>query len=248
MVGPRDLALRVARTRYDHLRQASSAWLISEGAWRSRGAIEPMISIAGLATERGIAMLRRAGIELGDGARAAGSSSAGPCADPASTGANAGFVIAGRLGAAIYRHSPERSAGARRPEGTRALEILGQVATAGLREVFWGSRPTRPDAPSADLDELLRAGGAQSLPGASQREGSRERQLVAWTSRRQSALRCMASLSAGRRNASQDHLGRSDGRRPRRSGLGHRARTRARRVVPQGAKGRRTAPFRCSTT
>jgi DNA-binding transcriptional ArsR family regulator len=130
VVGPRDLALRVARTCYDHL--AGKLGVAISEALVKQGAIE-LDDDAGLVTERGIVMLRRAGIELRDGARVAGWSSR-PLCRPCLDWSERRFHIAGRLGAAIYRHSLEQR-WVRRLEDTRALEISG-TGRAGLREVF----------------------------------------------------------------------------------------------------------------
>lgn len=130
VVGPRDLAPRVARTCYDHL--AGKLGVAIAEALVKRGAVE-LDDDVGLVTERGIVMLRRAGIEFQDGTRGAERSSR-PLCRPCLDWSERRFHIAGRLGAAICRHSLEQR-WVRRLEDTRALKISA-TGRAGLREMF----------------------------------------------------------------------------------------------------------------
>lgn len=124
VVGPRDAALRTARTCYDHL----AGWLgvaIADALVKA-GAIE-LDDDAGLVTEAGLAFLRRAGLRgFPAGAR--------PLCRPCLDWSERRFHLAGKLGAALCRHALEQRWVRRLPD-TRALEITtaGHVA---LRDVF----------------------------------------------------------------------------------------------------------------
>ena len=136
VVGPRDAALRTARTCYDHL--AGRLGVAIADALVTAGAIE-LDDDAGLVTELGIAFLRRAGIAvLAAGARGASSSSR-PLCRPCLDWSERRFHLAGKLGASICRHALEQRWVRRLPE-TRALEITTAGRTA-LRDVFAISEP-----------------------------------------------------------------------------------------------------------
>jgi DNA-binding transcriptional ArsR family regulator len=136
VVGPRDSALRAARTCYDHL-AGQLGVAIADGLVK-RGAIE-LDDDAGLVTERGVEVLRRAGIETQvDERRPAGRSSR-PLCRPCLDWSERRFHIAGKLGAAICRHCLEHR-WVRRLDDTRAVEIT-TVGRAALREAFGVSAP-----------------------------------------------------------------------------------------------------------
>jgi DNA-binding transcriptional ArsR family regulator len=130
VVGPRDAALRMARTCYDHL--AGRLGVAIADAMVRTGAVE-LDDDAGLVTELGVAFLRRAGIGLlAGGAR--GASSSRPLCRPCLDWSERRFHLAGKLGAAICRHALDRRWVRRLPD-TRALEIT-TAGRAALREVF----------------------------------------------------------------------------------------------------------------
>ena len=131
LVGPRDEALRNARTCYDHIAGRLGV-AIADGLVNA-GAVE-LDDDAGLVTERGVGLLRRAGIDVAG-------SGAPKTARPARRLCRAcldwserRFHIAGRLGAAICRHALEQR-WVRRLEDTRALEVTAAGRTA-LRQAF----------------------------------------------------------------------------------------------------------------
>jgi len=131
LVGPRDEALRNARTCYDHIAGRLGV-AIADGLVNA-GAVE-LDDDAGLVTERGVGLLRRAGIDVA-------ASGAPKTARPARRLCRACLDwserrvhIAGRLGAAICRHALEQR-WVRRLEDTRALEVTAAGRTA-LRQAF----------------------------------------------------------------------------------------------------------------
>jgi DNA-binding transcriptional ArsR family regulator len=129
-VGPRDPALRAARMCYDHL--AGRLGVAIAEALVRRGAIE-LDDDAGLVTGRGIELFRRAGIEFPGAVpsdRRAPRALCRPCLDWSERRPH----IAGRLGAAIGRHSIEQR-WVRRMADTRALEITA-TGRAALHRVF----------------------------------------------------------------------------------------------------------------
>jgi DNA-binding transcriptional ArsR family regulator len=126
VVGPRDAALRRARTCYDHL--AGRLGVAIADALVAARAVE-LDDDAGLVTDGGVALLRRAGI---DGLAAAPSTR--PLCRPCLDWSERRFHLAGKLGAAICRHALERC-WVRRLPATRALEITA-AGHAALRDVF----------------------------------------------------------------------------------------------------------------
>jgi DNA-binding transcriptional ArsR family regulator len=130
IVGPRGQALRTARMCYDHL--AGRLSIAIAEALVQKGAIE-LDDDAGLVTERGIDLFRRAGIEFPDPAPA-GRLAARPLCRPCLDWSERRVHIAGKLGAAICRHSVDQR-WVRRQPGTRALEIT-PAGRAALRVVF----------------------------------------------------------------------------------------------------------------
>jgi DNA-binding transcriptional ArsR family regulator len=131
VVGPRDSAMRMARTCYDHL--AGQLGVALTDALLRMGVIE-LDEDGGVVTQDGVAFLRRVGIDLaGDGVRTAGRS-ARPSCRPCLDWSERRFHIAGKLGAALCRHWLEKR-WVRRLEDTRALEITTPGRQV-LREVF----------------------------------------------------------------------------------------------------------------
>ncbi len=130
VVGPRDAALRVARTCYDHL--AGRLGVALAEALVRRGAVE-LDDDAGLVTQHGVEFLRRTGIDFQDRKRTAGRSSR-PLCRPCLDWSERRLHIAGKLGAAICSHSFEKR-WVRRLQDTRALEITA-TGHAALRELF----------------------------------------------------------------------------------------------------------------
>ena len=124
IVGPRDTALRAARTCYDHLAGRLGV-AIAEGL-SSRGVIE-FEDDAGLVTDEGLRFLRRAGIMAVDDAAGAPRSSR-PLCRPCLDWSERRPHVAGKLGAAICRHAMEQS-WVRRLKGTRALQITPRGRT-----------------------------------------------------------------------------------------------------------------------
>ena len=131
VVGPRDEALRSARTCYDHIAGRLGV-AIADGLVNS-GAVE-FDDDAGLVTERGVAFLRRAGIDvLAHGVAKPARrprSFCRPCLD----WSERRFHIAGKLGAAICRHALEQR-WVTRLQDSRALEVT-TAGRAALRQAF----------------------------------------------------------------------------------------------------------------
>jgi len=131
VVGPRDAALRKARTCYDHI--AGQLGVLIADALVKAGAIE-IDDDSGVVTELGITYLRRAGIDVfANDARGAAHSPRVLCR-PCLDWSERRFHIAGKLGATICRHALEQG-WVRRLDDTRALEITF-AGRAALREAF----------------------------------------------------------------------------------------------------------------
>lgn len=132
-VGPRDAALRAARTCYDHL--AGGLGVALAAALVESGRVE-LSDDAGLVTEPGLAFLADLGIELPATAGRKGRPGRAlcrPCLDWSERRPH----LAGALGAALCRHSLAQG-WIRRLEGTRAVAVTpkGRQAyrtTFGLR-------------------------------------------------------------------------------------------------------------------
>ncbi|MDR6215910.1 helix-turn-helix domain-containing protein [Paracidovorax wautersii] len=137
VVGPRDAALRLARTCYDHLAGrlgvALAGHLLEEGAvvFDGEGAAQ--------VTDRAGSVLQRLGIDIGAAAMAAGQAGKRPQCRPCLDWSERRPHLAGRLGALICQHSLD-SGWLLRGTGTRALSITPRGAVAlrdGLGHARW---------------------------------------------------------------------------------------------------------------
>lgn len=130
VVGPRDAALRRARTCYDHF--AGRLGVAITDGLIAQGVIE-FGEEAGLVTERGLERLARIGIAL-DGADAKRSRSSRPLCRPCLDWSERRSHLAGKLGAAIASHYFERGY-VRRIRESRALDVTPRGLKA-LRDMF----------------------------------------------------------------------------------------------------------------
>jgi len=127
VTGPRDDALRKARTCYDHF--AGRLGVSITEALEARGVIE-FGDDSGVVTTEGLAYLERVGIALaGPGTR-----STRPFCRPCLDWSERRPHVAGRLGKAICGHFFDHNL-VRRLSGTRAVELTPHGRTA-LREMF----------------------------------------------------------------------------------------------------------------
>lgn len=115
-VGPRDAALRQARTCYDHL--AGQLGVRLSEALVALGAVE-VEGDGGLVTREGWRLMERLGIALPEGAPQQG---ARPVCRPCLDWSERRPHLAGRLGAALCAHAFEQ-AWVRRIDGSRALDV-----------------------------------------------------------------------------------------------------------------------------
>ena len=118
-VGPRDAALRAARTCYDHL--AGRLGVAVAEALGGGGYVE-LAGDGGLVTEAGVEFFGRIGIELDAIATCNGSRSARILCRPCLDWSERRPHIAGALGAALCAHSFAQD-WIRRVDGTRAVTI-----------------------------------------------------------------------------------------------------------------------------
>ncbi len=130
VVGPRDAALRRARTCYDHF--AGRLGVAITDGLIAQGVIE-FEEEAGLVTERGLERLARLGIEL-EGAAAGRARSSRPLCRPCLDWSERRSHLAGKLGAAIAQHYFERGY-VRRIRESRALDVTPRGRKA-LRDMF----------------------------------------------------------------------------------------------------------------
>ncbi len=133
-VGPRDQAMRTARTCYDHI--AGRLGVAISDALVTQGVVE-IDDEAGLITEKGVKFLARMGIDLApnaDGVRRLTRSICRPCLDWSERRPH----LAGRLGAALCSHCLDHG-WVRRIKGTRALEITRKGEVELRRELRIGS-------------------------------------------------------------------------------------------------------------
>ena len=130
-VGPRDAALRKARTCYDHF--AGQLGVALADALVEQGRIE-LTGDAGILTEAGVAFLGEIGLDIAPmqarGTKRSGRVLCRPCLDWSERRPH----LAGALGAALCSHSMEQG-WTRRIAGTRALDITPKGERV-LREKF----------------------------------------------------------------------------------------------------------------
>ena len=130
-VGPRDAALRKARTCYDHF--AGQLGVALADALVEQGRVE-LTSDAGLLTEAGMTFLGEIGIDTGmlmaRGTKRSGRVLCRPCLDWSERRPH----LAGSLGAALCAHSMEQG-WTRRIQGTRAVAITPKGERV-MREKF----------------------------------------------------------------------------------------------------------------
>ena len=133
-VGPRDAAMRRARTCYDHF--AGRLGVAITDGLIARGIIE-FHDEAGLLTEGGLERLRALGIALPEGGAEGGAGrrrSTRPICRPCLDWSERRPHLAGKLGAAICAHYLEKGY-VRRIANTRALDITPRGRKA-LRDMF----------------------------------------------------------------------------------------------------------------
>lgn len=130
LVGPRNAAMRRARTCYDHF--AGRLGVAIADGLIARSVIE-FGDDAGLVTEQGIRVLRDSGINL-PGTATARPRSARPLCRPCLDWSERRPHVAGKLGTEIFAHYLAKSL-VRRIEGSRALDITQGGRTA-LRDMF----------------------------------------------------------------------------------------------------------------
>lgn len=135
-VGPRDAALRAARTCYDHL--AGRLGVALADALVVRGDIE-LADDAGVVTEVGVERLHHLGLDLAAIRPAQGRKPSRMLCRPCLDWSERRMHLAGALGAALCAHCFAKG-WIRRVEGTRAVAITpkGQI---GLREGFGVALP-----------------------------------------------------------------------------------------------------------
>ena len=130
-VGPRDAALRKARTCYDHF--AGQLGVALADALVEQGRVE-LTSDGGILTEAGVAFLGEIGIDTGAmlarGTKGSGRVLCRPCLDWSERRPH----LAGSLGAALCAHSMDQG-WTRRIQGTRAVDITPKGERV-MREKF----------------------------------------------------------------------------------------------------------------
>ncbi len=126
-VGPRDAALRAARTCYDHL--AGHLGVALADAMVARGQIEWGVD-AGIVTESGVALLDRLGIDLDAPGKRKTRMLCRPCLDWSERRPH----LAGAVGAALCTHCLA-DGWVRRVDGTRAVTITPK-GQRNFRDLF----------------------------------------------------------------------------------------------------------------
>lgn len=126
-VGPRDLALRAARTCYDHL--AGHLGVALADALVANGQIE-LATDAGIVTDSGAALFDRLGIDLDAGAKRKGRMVCRPCLDWSERRPH----LAGAVGAALCKHCFNEG-WIKHAAGSRAVTITVK-GQRSFREIF----------------------------------------------------------------------------------------------------------------
>jgi DNA-binding transcriptional ArsR family regulator len=131
VIGPRDAAMRTARSCYDHL--AGRMAVAVADALVEGGHVE-LDGDAGLVTDKGSALLRRLGIDVDGVAETPGKRSRRMLCRPCLDWSERRPHLAGAVGAALLDHYLEKG-WVRRLRGTRAVEITPK-GQRGFREDF----------------------------------------------------------------------------------------------------------------
>lgn len=118
-VGPRDAALRAARTCYDHL--AGRLGVALADAMVTRGQVE-LAGDAGVVTDAGMTVLGRIGIDIDGLAAARGKTARRVLCRPCLDWSERRPHLAGALGAALCAHALHKG-WVRRSEGSRAVTV-----------------------------------------------------------------------------------------------------------------------------
>jgi DNA-binding transcriptional ArsR family regulator len=126
-VGPRDVAMRAARTCYDHL--AGHLGVALADAMVAKGQIE-LAPDAGVVTDVGMALLQRLGIDLDTRGKRKARLLCRPCLDWSERRPH----LAGAVGAALCSHCFD-AGWIRRVDGTRAVTITVK-GQRHFREIF----------------------------------------------------------------------------------------------------------------
>jgi DNA-binding transcriptional ArsR family regulator len=131
VVGPRDAAMRTARTCYDHL---AGRWAVAVADSLVAGGHVELDSDGGVLTGKGAALLKRLGITLGDASAAPGHRHRRMLCRPCLDWSERRPHLAGTVGAALLDHYLDKG-WVRRLKGTRAVEITPK-GQRGFRETF----------------------------------------------------------------------------------------------------------------
>jgi DNA-binding transcriptional ArsR family regulator len=131
VVGPRDAALRTARTCYDHL---AGRWAVAVADALVAGGHVELAGDGGLVTGKGAALLRRLGVEVDGVTVAPGQRQRRMLCRPCLDWSERRPHLAGAIGTALLDHYLEKG-WVRRLKGTRAVEITPK-GQRGFRETF----------------------------------------------------------------------------------------------------------------